>query len=182
MAAAVLYELNFQFHFWPLVLLACFVLLSIPVRRKVRAVRRQKLFYTPKNTYFFRGKSIAYHLALFLFVLLTLCFYLDCAFTYREAVRRVERREYVEVEGVVEDFQSSAFWIFGEESFTIAGETFHYRDMAAEVGYHTTRSHGGQLCQGKRIRMRYLPLVGNQSNRIVYIEELTEEPRSSPAS
>jgi hypothetical protein len=60
------------------------------------------------------------------------------------------------VEGEVEDFVPQPYSGHAYESFRVAGVPFRYSDYVVTAGYHQTRSHGGVIEPGLRVRIGYL--------------------------
>jgi hypothetical protein len=61
-------------------------------------------------------------------------------------------------EGVVSNFVPMPYGGHADEKFTVSGVTFSYSDYAITSGFNNTRSHGGPIDEGKRVRVTY---VGN---------------------
>ena len=72
------------------------------------------------------------------------------------------------VEGPVQAFRATVVEGHQAESFTVAGVRFAYSDYAPTGAFNQTRSHGGPMRAGLRVRIRYVPLLGE--NAIVRLE------------
>jgi hypothetical protein len=43
-----------------------------------------------------------------------------------------------------------------DEKFTVNGATFSYSDYSVTAGFNNTKSHGGPIDEGKRVRVTHL--------------------------
>jgi hypothetical protein len=67
------------------------------------------------------------------------------------------------IEGEVQNFHPMPFSGHGLESFEVAGHKFSYSDFRITPGFHQTRSHGGPIRPGIKVRVCYL---GNDIARL----------------
>jgi hypothetical protein len=74
------------------------------------------------------------------------------------------------VEGAVEDFDPAPFQGHKLESFRVAGVTFAYSDYIVTGGFNTTRSHGGPVRPGLRVRIHYLEDGSSLGPTIIKLE------------
>lgn len=67
------------------------------------------------------------------------------------------------MEGRVEDFVPAPYEGHKDESFRVDTVAFAYSDYMITGGFNTSRSHGGPIQPGLRVRIRYLsePPLGN---------------------
>ena len=93
---------------------------------------------------------------------------------YANTAVRYKSGNYVEIEGVVQDYFSNLGSTRGPvESFTLDGVKFVCSDDVT-CGYSPSRKNGGVIAgNGQHLRIRYIP--GGQDNVIVYIEQLMPE-------
>ena len=61
-------------------------------------------------------------------------------------------------EGVVTNFIPMPYSGHADEKFTVNGVTFSYSDYGVTAGFNNTKSHGGPIDQGKKVRVTH---VGN---------------------
>ena len=72
------------------------------------------------------------------------------------------------VVGIVEDFIPAPYEGHQDESFRVGDVRFSYSDYAITGGFNTTRSHGGPIVAGLKVRIRYIQ--EKRKNVIVKIE------------
>ena len=82
---------------------------------------------------------------------------------YRHLVAALQNGEAQVVEGIVTDFKPIPPQGHADERFTVAGHTFSYSDYVTTSAFHTTRSYGGPIRAGLRVRVTY---VGNSIVRL----------------
>ena len=98
------------------------------------------------------------------------CYYLS-ARDYQYFKRAIEKKKYQEVEGYVENFESSTIVYNTErvryntgkvrnfkvttESFSVKGVHFKYSSNLETTGFNQTKSNGGPIDEGKYVRIRY---------------------------
>jgi len=98
----------------------------------------------------------------FLALGLTLTDYLSL----RSAVRN---RECKIVEGIVENFDPMPAEGHKDESFVVSGERFQYSDYDITAGFNRSRSHGGPIENGIRVRIYYVKAEDSR-NEIARLE------------
>jgi hypothetical protein len=59
-------------------------------------------------------------------------------------------------EGVVTNFIPMPYSGHADEKFTVNGVTFSYSDYGVTAGFNNTKSHGGPIDEGKRVRVTHL--------------------------
>lgn len=59
-------------------------------------------------------------------------------------------------EGVVTNFIPMPYSGHATEKFTVNGVTFSYSDYGVTAGFNNTKSHGGPIDEGKRVRVTHL--------------------------
>jgi hypothetical protein len=64
-------------------------------------------------------------------------------------------KEYLEVEGYVENFNPMPYEGHQLESFKVKGITFKYSDFVVSSGFNNTKSHGGPIDEGKYVKIDY---------------------------
>ncbi len=96
-------------------------------------------------------------------VLWTLVTFTDTYGEYRRLIRAVEAREVAYVEGIVENFVPMPYGGHSSERFEVGGKRFEYSDYRVTAGFNNTRSHGGPIREGRRVRIGY---VGNTIVRL----------------
>lgn len=82
---------------------------------------------------------------------------------YRRLVAAVEAGNVAYVEGIVENFVPMPYSGHSMERFEVEGKRFEYSDYALTSGFNNTRSHGGPIRAGRRVRIGY---VGNTIVRL----------------
>lgn len=89
---------------------------------------------------------------------------------YCDVVVKYKTGNYVEIEGVVEDYS----FVPGREgtTFTVDGVEFHC--PSSDWGYHPTNEDNGAIKDGEYLKIRYID-DEVQGNVIVYIEQLRQE-------
>jgi hypothetical protein len=60
---------------------------------------------------------------------------------------------FILVEGTVEHFVPMRYEGHGLESFEVAGHHYEYSDFMLTAGFNNTRSHGGPIHQGVKVRI-----------------------------
>ena len=58
------------------------------------------------------------------------------------------------VEGIVEQFDPMPYEGHKDESFVVSGHRFEYSDYDITAGFNRSRSHGGPIRQGLRVRIQ----------------------------
>ena len=76
--------------------------------------------------------------------------------------------EHHVVEGVVTDFDPTAYFGKKEESFVVDGVRFAYSDNRVTPAFNHTSSHGGPIREGLRVRIAYL--ARRSDNAILKLE------------
>lgn len=74
---------------------------------------------------------------------------------YLRSVSALKNENYLEVEGVVENFDPMPYSGHKNESFTVNGVFFEYSDFGPSAGFNNTKSHGGPIDEGKYVKIRY---------------------------
>ena len=89
---------------------------------------------------------------------------------YCDVVVKYKTGNYVEIEGVVEDYS----FVPGRErtTFTVDGVEFHC--PSSDWGYHPTNEDNRAIKDGEYLKIRYID-DEIQGNVIVYIEQLRQE-------
>jgi len=77
---------------------------------------------------------------------------------YRDFRRAYHARQYLVVEGAVEDFQPMPYGGHQDECFSVQRVRFCYSDYGSTPGFNNTSSHGGPIRSGLPVRVSY---VGN---------------------
>jgi len=97
-------------------------------------------------------------------VLWTSSVYYLSARDYQYFSRAIENKKYQEVEGYVENFESSTIVYNSSkvrnlkvttESFSVKGVHFEYASNVETTGFNQTKSNGGPIDEGKYVRIRY---------------------------
>ena len=83
---------------------------------------------------------------------------------YRNALTVLKTGRYETVEGPIESFVAEPLTGHSEESFTVAGNRFHYGTYVMTPGFHLSRARGGPFAQGLYVRLRF------RGNDILYAE------------
>jgi hypothetical protein len=72
--------------------------------------------------------------------------------------------EYTVVQGKVEHFVPQPYAGHAYETFTVNGTDFSYTDYKTGAGFHQSRSHGGPITNGVRVR------IGHARGEILTLE------------
>jgi len=108
-----------------------------------------KKFGTEKSKmnfmYFWTGFGILWTVVAFIF----------SGAEYIESIYVIKTGNYMEVEGIVEDFDPMPFSGHKNESFTVNGIFFEYSDFGPSAGFNNTKSHGGPIDENKYVKIRY---------------------------
>lgn len=67
--------------------------------------------------------------------------------------------EYDVVEGSVENFNPMPYGGHQQESFTVEGVKFSYSDFSISPGFNNTKSHGGPIRKGLRVKVSHIDNV-----------------------
>ncbi|MEZ8149604.1 hypothetical protein AB6E95_02305 [Vibrio splendidus] len=67
--------------------------------------------------------------------------------------------EYDVVEGSVENFNPMPYGGHQQESFTVEGVKFSYSDFSISPDFNNTKSHGGPIRKGLRVRVSHIDNV-----------------------
>ena len=90
---------------------------------------------------------------------------------YKNVTVEYKNGKYNTISGYVENFDPMPPHGHKEETFTINGVGFAYSDYSTIQGYNNAKSKGGVITgNGQHLKIRYINY--NDSNRIMYIEEL----------
>ncbi len=95
---------------------------------------------------------------------------IDLFFGNAEAANASKKNTCLIAEGVVQDFDPMPYSGHKNESFTVDGVRFEYSDYAITGGYNNTVSHGGQVAEGRTVRLCYIERGRTRSNIIVRVE------------
>jgi len=88
--------------------------------------------------------------------------------SYQKAVQAYREGHYQTVEGTVQDFVPMPYSGHALESFNVDGRIFRYSDYVENPGFCQTRSHGGPIHEGLRVRIGYIR--GTLGNIILKLE------------
>ncbi len=160
MEPQILFEAGFTFQkAWSILLLLLILIPTIAVR----FVRQRKR--DAKLAVLMCAISMVFLLAVLALVIP------DQIRMYQSTVGAYQRGDYQIAEGTVEQFRPAQEY-GEEESFTLGGVEFSYRDSVVQFGYHQTRAEGGVITgDGQQLRIGYTR-YGRLGNVIVYIEQL----------
>lgn len=75
---------------------------------------------------------------------------------YRSLSSALRERRCQVVEGMITDFNPMPYSGHQNESFNVDGRRFAYSDYNLTAGFNRTRSHGGPIGNGIRVRIHYL--------------------------
>lgn len=88
-------------------------------------------------------------------VLWTLLAFIFTGAEFAESIYVMKTDNYMEVEGIVENFKPMPFSGHQNESFTVNGVFFEYSDFGPSAGFNNTKSHGGPIDDNKYVKIRY---------------------------
>jgi len=131
---------------------AAFGLLFVAIGAVFVAVRRKRLF-----AFFYFG-----------FAVLTIVACVGTYTDYRECRNARLNGTATVTEGIVTNFVPMPYTGHADEKFTVNGITFSYSDYKVTAGFNNTKSHGGPIDEGKKVRVTH---VGNVIIRLEIADE-----------